>query len=347
MSEPKRILIIRLSSLGDILHALPAFQSLRAAFPQARIDWLVEGHTAFLLSAIDWIDEILCLDTRTLRKSPLRLEAWQQPWSVIRTLRRKRYDVSLDFQGLIKTGFLAFLAHAPVRIGLPKELVRERPAHWFYNHQLPTTPEPVHVIELNLGLAQLAGGISDTSPVRFKSDPADRREIEAILEREQLSGFIAINPGGGWPTKRWQPGRYAALADRILRELQLRVVVTTGPGEEALYEEVARHCIGAKPVHVHVSFLQLIPLFSRARLVVGGDTGPFHLACALRRPVVGLFGPTSPIRNGPYLNRNEMVYHRLSCSFCYGRTCPTQNECMAISVEEAFEAVVRCLDRTC
>jgi ADP-heptose:LPS heptosyltransferase len=286
------------------------------------------------------------MDTRTLRKNPQHLEAWRQPWSVIRALRRKRYDVSLDFQGLIKTGFLAFLARAPIRIGFSKELVRERPAHWFYNRRLPAPPSPAHVIELNLRLAQLAGGVSDGSLVRFKLNPADFREIDAILEREQLSGFVVINPGGGWPTKRWQPTKYAALADRIQRELQLRVVVTTGPGEEASYEEVARHCVGAKPVHVHIPFLKLIPLFSRARLVIGGDTGPFHLACALRRPVVGLFGPTSPIRNGPYLTRNEVVFHKLSCSFCYGRTCPTQNECMAISVEEAFEAVLRCLDRT-
>jgi ADP-heptose:LPS heptosyltransferase len=295
---------------------------------------------------VEGIDEILFMDTRTLRNTPLRLEAWREPWSVIQALRQRRYDVALDFQGLIKTGLLAFLTHAPMRIGFSKELVRERPAHWFYNHRLLPPSESMHVIGLNLRLAQLAGAISDEGPVRFKSNPGDLREIDAILERERLSDFVVINPGGGWPTKRWQPAGYAALADRIQGELQLQAVVATGPGEEALFEEVARRCVGVKPVHVHIPFVQLIPLFAKARLVIGGDTGPFHLACALRKPVVGLFGPTSPTRNGPYLTRNEVVFHRLACSFCYGRTCPTQNECMAISVEEVFEAVLRCLDRT-
>jgi heptosyltransferase-1 len=108
-----------------------------------------------------------------------------------------------------------------------------------------------------------------------------------------------------------------------------------------LYETMAAHCSGVRPRHFAVTFLQLIPLYSRARLLVGGDTGPFHLACALGTPVVGIFGPTSPIRNGPWRESDEALARTLDCSSCHGRTCPTANECMEITVEEVFSAVVR------
>jgi heptosyltransferase I len=150
-----------------------------------------------------------------------------------------------------------------------------------------------------------------------------------------------INPGGGWPTKRWSAQRYGNLADKIAAELGLPAVVTTGPGEEALYQAIAASCRASLPRHFTVSFLQLIPLFKRTRLVIGGDTGPFHLACALGTPVVGIFGPTSPARNGSWRSGDEVVAHTLPCSYCYGRTCPTANECMDISVDEVFAAVVR------
>jgi lipopolysaccharide heptosyltransferase I len=346
MTEPRKFLIVRLSSLGDIIHTLPAHQSLRVTFPEAHIGWLVERKLAFLLSAVDGIDEILPVDTHAVRNNPVRLEAWRLFWEPMRMLRRRRYDVAIDFQGLIKTAFLSLLSGARTRIGFSKALVRERPAHWLYHRTLREPGTPMHVARLNLLLAGEAGARSGNLRIRLTASDEDTGAIESLLRREKLSEFIVLNPGGGWPTKRWKPSSYGSLASRIEKELNFKVVVTTGPGEELLYSEIAEKCAGRVPAHVHVPFLQLIPLLRSARLLVAGDTGPLHLACALGTPVVGIMGPTSPIRNGPWSQMDEVVVHHLPCSFCNGRSCPTANECMDIPVEEVFAAVVRRLQRT-
>ena len=128
--------------------------------------------------------------------------------------------------------------------------------------------------------------------------------------------------------------------------MNLPVVVTTGPGEESLYENLAAQCGGKQPDHFQLSFLQLIPLLRKAGLMVGGDTGPFHLACALKTPVVGIYGPTCPVRNGPWGEEDEVVVHSLPCSRCYKRKCPEDNACMDITVDEVFAAVTRRLQKT-
>ncbi len=345
MNESPKILIIRLSSLGDILHALPAFHSLRGAYPEARIDWLVEHRLAYLLGLVDGIDRVIPIDTRALRVNVLRGESWRRLYEPMRTLRKMHYDVAIDFQGLLKTAWISLLSGARTRIGFSKALVRERPAHWFYNRTVSAPSVPVHVARLNLFLAEAAGAHSSALTARLKARVEDTQAIEERLAQEQLSTFIVINPGGGWPTKKWPPARYGALAARIQRELQVPVVVVTGPGEESLYQEIAGQCPGRRPAHFAVPFLELIPLFQRARLVISGDTGPLHLACALGVPVVAIMGPTSPVRNGPWSENDRVVVHQLPCSFCNGRSCPTSNECMDIPLEEVFDAVVTRLEK--
>ncbi len=346
MNAAPKILIIRLSSLGDILHALPAFADLRASFPKARIDWLVGQKASFLLSAVGGIDEIHILDTSTLLQFPGDRSAWERLWNLIRHLRSLRYDYSIDFQALLKTAFLGFLSGSEFRLGFSKSLVRESPAHWFYHQTLQKPGKECHVLEMNRMLAELAGARRAFSLPAFVVSENDSHYVNSLLEKERLMDFIVINPGGGWPTKRWNPERYGALASRINRDLGLPVVVATGPGEENHYKQIARHCAAPAPLHFELSFLQLIPLLKKARLFVGGDTGPFHLACALETATVGIFGPTSPVRNGSWTNVDEVAVHKLECSFCYGRTCPTNNECMDISVDEVFEAVTRRLQKT-
>lgn len=260
---------------------------------------------------------------------------------MLRSVRSECYDVSLDFQGLLKTAALGVLAGATERVGFARDLVWEYPAHWFYHRRVAASAGARHVVDLNFLLAQAAGAKGTRPPAQLAASPQDERAIAELLRDESLDRFVVINPGGGWPTKRWPPRRYGGLARMIRRETGAEVVVTTGPGEEALYEEMARHCGEPAPRHLRVPFLQLIPLLRRTSLLVGGDTGPFHLACALGVPVVGIFGPTSPARNGPWSPRDASVVRRLPCSFCHGRTCPTQNECMEISVEEVWAAVQR------
>lgn len=340
MNSPQRILIIRLSSLGDILHALPAYQSLRCSYPQARIDWLVAKRMAFLLSAVEGIDAIVPIDTAAVKARAGSAASWRAVWTVIRELRAARYDLSVDFQGLLKTAILGVLCGAHTRVGFSRGLVREWPAHWFYHRSARRPEKPLHVVELNQLLAAQAGAVATAQPVSLSAPAEDKSAIESMISSRGLEDFVVINPGGGWPTKLWPPSRYGALAAMIEQDLKLQVVVTSGPGEEALFEEIALNCPGRRLHHFQVPFLQLIPLFKKTRLVIGGDTGPVHLACALGTPVVGIFGPTDPVRNGPWAAMDARVVHVLPCSFCYGRTCPTQNECMDIGVDEVFRAVV-------
>jgi heptosyltransferase-1 len=341
MKAVPKILLIRLSSLGDILHTLPAFQDFRQSFPGAGIDWLVSAKFRFLLSVIPGIDEIITLDFDLPRSNPWSVSGWVQAVAVVRKLRAKHYDLCIDFQGLLKTALLSSLCGARTRLGFAKPLVRERPAHWFYHKTVGAPAHPSHIVALNRRLTQAAGAREFQMPCSFNPGSSDIQEVQRQLEARQLRDFVVINPGGGWHTKRWHPARFGLLARKIQADLALPVVVTTGPGEERLFDEIANQCNGVKPHHFPVPFLQLIPLLQQARLLIGGDTGPFHLACALGRPVVGIFGPTAPVRNGPWRIGEETVFHSLPCSFCYGRTCPTQEECMDIDVDEVFSAVVR------
>jgi lipopolysaccharide heptosyltransferase I len=343
MQAPQKILVIRLSSLGDILHALPAFQSLRRSFPDARIDWLVEERTKFILSAVPGLNRIISIDTVAPRRKPLSRSSWASIADATRALRRIRYDLSIDFQGLIKTGLLGFLSGARTRLGFGHDLVWERPAHWFYNKTVEQAGEATHIVALNQLLANAVGAGPAGGAIDLKVPEAMSLAVAARLEQQHLGNFAIINPGGGWPTKRWSLARYGALAERLAIQLGMQVVVTTGPGEESLYQGLSANCTVVLH-HFPIPFLELIPLMGHARLFISGDTGPFHLACALGVPVVGIFGPTSPARNGPWSARDEAVVHPLPCSYCHGRSCPTQNECMDIPVDEVYAAVLRRLE---
>jgi heptosyltransferase I len=339
MSKPK-ILIIRLSSLGDILHALPAFADLRRSFPNAQIDWLVGKKFKFLLSTMQGIDAIYTIDTSSLLQFSMNGSAWSQARGLIRGLRSQSYDYSIDFQGLLKTAFLGYLSGAQTRIGFSKDLVREPPAHWFYHRKLGKPAEPAHVSALNQMLAELAGAIrSNFSPLDLAAPEADASYVNSLLAEKRLRNFAVINPGGGWATKRWRPERYGALAAKIQDDLKIPVVITTGPGEEAYYDTIAEHCSKPAPHHLHISFIQLIPLLKKALIFIGGDTGPFHLACATGTPAVGIFGPTSPVRNGPWRNEDRAVTRMLPCSCCHKRSCGADDDCMDIAVDQVFAAV--------
>jgi heptosyltransferase I len=342
MKSSPRILIIRLSALGDILHALPAFSDLRTAFPDAAIDWLAAWKSSFLLKAIPGIDTLHVLDTDSLLRFPPDRSAWRALRSLIRALRNRNYDFAIDFQGLLKTAILGSLTGARTRIGFSKELVRERPAHRFYHRVLEKPSKQVHVLVQNQMLAGLIGSRpTAVAAVDFSIPAEDGCYVESLLAGAGLDDFVVLNPGGGWPTKRWSPERYGKLAKRIREELGVPVVVTTGPGEESLFRTIAEFSGSPSPVHMPVSFLQLVPLLKKARLLVGGDTGPFHLACALGTPVVGIFGPTSVVRNGAWRETDEVVSHVLECGPCYGRLCSKKNECMDIRVDEVFAGVAR------
>src|SRR6185369_8134974 len=250
-----RIVIVKLSSIGDVVHTLPAAALLRRSLADAHIAWVVERRAGEILKDSPVIDELIELDTRAWRANLLSLATFSEVRGKLGQLGSNcagRADVAIDFQGLIKSGFVAFESRASRRIGLETRELRERPSRLFLTQQVSTS-HLHHVIEKNLELARAAiasvGAIessSDSYEFPIAISAGDERYVDTLIEN-QPGSFAIINPGGGWPTKLWSTERYAELADWLWRECELASFVTHGPGEEALAQAVASN---AKSDHV-------------------------------------------------------------------------------------------------
>lgn len=308
-AEISRLLIVRLGSLGDIIHTLPAVCFLRRIYPAAVFGWAVEQRWTSLLSSESAIaaprspekplvDVVHVVDTLAWRSALLSDETWRGVRDSLEQLRSRRYDVAIDFQGAWKSAILAQLSRAPRRLGFAQP--REKPATLFYTHQVPARGR--HVVERNLSLAEGLSGarprfVEKQPPFPLPLDPAAERAADEQLRAHGFHSFVLINPGAGWGAKCWPADRYAEVA-RALARHGLRAIVNHGPGEEQLAGDVARASEGVA-IALSPPLPQLVALCRRARLCIGGDTGPVHLASAFGVPVVALFGPTDPARTGP------------------------------------------------
>jgi heptosyltransferase I len=299
--------------MGDILHALPAVTALRQAHPDWVIDWVVEPRWLPLLAAEGStgrgpnqpiVDQIHLAPTRQWRKAPLGWKTVSEIRILRQALRAAGYDAVLDLQGAIRSAVVGRLAGCPRLIGEAEP--RERAARRLYSERVET--RGVHVIEQDVELASAVAGDA-LAPVRplLPVDPAAEAWAEKILP-PSTQPAVLINPGAGWGAKRWPVERYAVVAQSLI-ERGCRVLVNAGPGEEALTESISKATNGAAaPIDSSPSSLaQLIALTRRVALVIAGDTGPLHLACALGKPVVGIYGPTDPTRNGPYGTRFRVL----------------------------------------
>ena len=299
-----RLLVVRLGAMGDILHALPAVTALRKAHPSWVIDWVVEPRWSALLSAQSAtardstlqpvVDRLQLASTREWRRSPLSSSTLQQIRAFRRGLREGSYDVVLDLQGSIRSAVIGRMAGARRRIGEAEP--RERPARWLFTERVLT--HGAHVIEQDVELAAaIAGDALEPVQPSLPVDPA-AEAWAAELHSDSPVPIALINPGAGWGAKRWPPERYGTVA-RELAHRGFRIFVNAGPGEVALAGEIAQASGGTASVVVP-TLEQLIAITRRVALVIAGDTGPLHLACALGKPVVGIYGPTDPCRNGPF-----------------------------------------------
>jgi lipopolysaccharide heptosyltransferase I len=334
-SRTSRFLIIRLGSLGDVVHTIPAAAALRRRYPQAQIDWMVDPRYVELLDLLECLDRRIPFDPRALvRGSPVA-------WSTLRGLRRARYDAAIDLQGLLKSALLARLVGAQRTIGLPRRHLREPLARLFYSD----APEPgaaPHVIHRSVGLLR-ALDVTDAT-VRFPL-AIPRTEIAAVAAaRIGSREYALLNPGAAWPNKRWPPDRFGAAAAAVRAEFGLPSLVLWGPGEHVLAEAVAAASDGAAIVAPPTTIGDVVAIARSARVMVSGDTGPLHIACAVGTPVVALFGPTFADRNGPWSPRDVVVARSESCSCFYERRCRRAVPCIDdIGVPEVVSAVGRCL----
>ncbi len=338
-SHIRKILIIKLSSLGDIVHTLPVLPLLKERFPEGEISWLVEKKYQPLLLKNPFINSLMTVDTLRWRKKPLYPSTYGEIFSSIRELRRGRFDLAIDFQGLIKSGLLAFLTGVSLRLGFGKDNLREPWSSIFLNRSRPSAAQEIHVIDKNLGLLKPLG--IDSKRVEFPlvvSEDAERYVTEG-LRALKLKEFIIINPGGGWRSKRWSPEKYASLADMIIGEMGYQILLTWGPGERELATEIASRMKNSPAISFSTDIPQLIALIKRAKLLVGGDSAPLHLAVACRIPVVGIYGPSDPDRNGPYNPADIVIRRKVPCAPCYKRDCPAEPCLGAITPQEVFKGV--------
>lgn len=302
------LLIIRLSALGDVLHTIPAVLELRCAFPGADLTWAVEPPYAELVAEVSAVDRVIPVGSKRWRRGLFSATTRTEVASARRALRAAAdRDSTVDFQGLLKSASLGWIAGGVHRFGFDAGAIRERAALLFINHPIPAG-DARHIIEINRSLARGvidAGGGTPCGPfdpdytewAATGSTPAAR---EAVREP-----FAALLPGSGGKGKLWNIDRWKGLADIVAQQHALRPLVVWGPGERALAASIAAG--GPASMAPETDLRELAFILSRAKIVIGGDTGPLHFAAALGAPVVGLYGPTDPARNGPWRQQSRCV----------------------------------------
>jgi len=287
-----RILIVRLSAVGDTVQTMPVACALRERFPEAFLAWAVEERAAALLRGHPALDELVTLPRGWL-KSPRAV------WRIRRRLRRLHLDTVIEAQGLAKAAILARLSGARRRIGFGRPWGREL-SPWINTERVDTSAE--HVVERNLQLLLPLGITPSAVEFQVPDHAADRAAAAAIIRRADLErGFAIINSGAGWPSKLWPNQRYAAVASYLGRTEQVPVLVVWGSAaERAAAEEIVAGADGRARLAPPTTLTELAALARRARLFIGSDTGPLHLAAAVGTPCVGLYGPWPARRHGPY-----------------------------------------------
>jgi lipopolysaccharide heptosyltransferase I len=330
--SPNRILCVRLSSLGDLVHTVPVIPALRSSFPEAEIDWVVNERWSPLMKLVCGINQVV----------PLRgsISGYLQ---CMKRVRETGYSFAIDFQGIYRSAMLAWASGAKMRIGRDRNSARERGAARFYSDCV--SPSGKHVAEMSMSLAERAGArVQGTMQFPIEVPAREVGRVRDHLNRHGIADYIVVSPGGGWKSKCWPAERFGALCAELWASHGIPLVINIAPGETELAEAVRAYSQPAKPMIYCPELRELVALLSGALLVVGGDTGPLHLAAALGAPVVALFGATNAARNGP-LPHGVVVQNQSSSDLSnyqrgnYLRGRSSSPEMLSITVGEVLEAV--------
>jgi len=325
-----KVLIVKLSSIGDVVHTLPALDALRAGFKKkgikAKIDWLVEEAASGMLAGHPRIDEVIVV------------KRWGKGLfanlRTARALRARSYDLVLDFQGLLKSGLWLFLTRGKKRAGFSN--AREM-SHIFLNEKLPAYDIERHAVDRYLDLARHFAG--ETGEPVFSLDLAEAESVEEKLEENGVNGpFFVMVTRGRWKTKLWKDERFIELAKRIIAQRKFQAVLTGGPADLSSLSDMSKE-IGPGAVTFGTSLKEFAALCRLSKFVVTVDSGPMHIAAAAGARVVALFGPTAPWRTGPYGKGHVIVRKGLECSPCFKRECPDPKCMNEISIEDVVAAI--------
>ena len=347
--EIDQLLIVRLGSMGDILHTLPAVTALRQTYPQASLGWVVEERWAELLCSSTealsgprsagrpLVDKLHLVNTKGWRKRLSSGETWREISAALREIRAVKYQLAADFQGAARSALIARWSGAASIVGSAQP--REAIASMFYTRSV--TPRGLHVVEQAMSLSEALTHQQLKLPkVELPHDPAAERHCETLLREYGLKDFVLMNPGAGWGAKQWPAERYGDVARR-LAEWGVGTLVNFGPGEGVLARAVEATSDGSAQ-GVSCSLSQLVALTRRATLFIGGDTGPLHLAAAMEVPAVALFGPTNPARNGPFANRSVVLRNSTSIT-SHTRHQETEQGLLQITAGEVIAAAKKLL----
>ncbi|MDA8418641.1 MAG: lipopolysaccharide heptosyltransferase I [Desulfobacteraceae bacterium] len=345
-----KILIVKTSAIGDVIHTLPALNCLRRHYPEARIDWLVEEAAAEAVIGHRAVDRVLVSRRKSwikFIKSGRFLAAGRDFYRLWHDLRATRYDLLLDFQGLLKSGIFVFGARARRKVGFGPGMEHAEASWLFLNERLPPVAMDQHAIQRELQLLAAIGIPCQDVVFDFPVRDEDQNQVRRLLAKlgaDPSEPMVAINPLTTWPTKHWLNERFAAVADR-LGEMGVKVVFTGGLGEAPVIAEKIiasmRHRDKAINLAGRTSLKELAALYGMVQAVITTDTGPMHVAAAVGTPVVALFGPTAPWRTGPYGDKHRVLRAGLACSPCFKRECQGHEmNCMKnITLDEVLTAV--------
>ncbi len=348
-----KILIVKTSAIGDVIHTLPALHALRYRYPDARIDWLVEEAAADIVKGHPALDRVLVSGRKRWIadwRAGRRRQAIRAFRRFVGELRRTTYDLLIDFQGLLKSGIFVTLARAHRKVGFGRGMEHAEMSYLFLNERIPAVSMDMHAVDRELHLLAAIG--VECPQVRFDLPVTDaHRAVAARLLGEEGIGdehpLVAINPMTTWPTKHWRSERFAQVADRLMTA-GLAVVFTGGPDDRLAVDRICA-TMQNKPVNLagRTSLLELAALYERCRLLLTTDTGPMHVAAAVGTPVVALFGPTAPWRTGPYGKAHRVVRRDMECSPCFKKRCPREDGvCMtALAVETVERSVLDSLEQ--
>ena len=325
-----RFLIVRLGSLGDVIHAIPAVAALKRRYPEGTIDWVVDPRYVDLVKLVTVVSTVYPFDPRRAMSA---LAAWRQ----IR--RRTKYEAAIDLQGLLKSAVLARSIGARRVIGFSRQHLREPMARFLYSETVDPGDAP-HVIQKGIGMMR-AVGVEDLS-IAFPIAVPRSSAADAVAARVGSSGYALINPGAAWPNKRWPPERFGALAAAIRDRHGLRSVVLWGPDEDAAASAVVASSRGAAEQAPATRIIDILAIAKGASLMVSGDTGPLHIGGAVGTPIVALFGPTRAERNGPWSPGDIAISRFDQCVCHYERRCRRDRPCIDdISVNDVIAAIER------
>jgi lipopolysaccharide heptosyltransferase I len=327
-TPPRRILIIKPSAIGDVVHALPILNLLRRRWPASHVSWLLTPGCAGLLHGHPQLDEVIAFDRKLFGSTWKSLGAARKLAAFSLALRGKKFDLVVDLQGLFRSGLLSIQTGAPFRVGS----TTAREFGWmFCTHLAPGKWENQHAVDRYLSVAEFLG--LGRSPVEFifPTDDTDRNFVTDLLPDEEP--FAILLPATHWPTKRWPIEHFAALVEPLRQCFGLKSILAGGPDAAALAPAIP----GALNLAGRTNLRQLVALLERASLVIANDTGPMHIASALNRPLVTMFGPTSPIQTGPYDRLDTVVQLDIPCSPCFSRTCSHQSCLRQLTIEPVLK----------